>query len=114
MDEEKTIFDALKGDYNDKDHVQISYFVHEAEMARQERTIKRLWILCIIMFLALVITNAGWIVYENQFEDVVITQEGEADDGSALSFTGLGSGTINNYGGERETNNQDQAKEDGR
>lgn len=53
----------------------VSYIVHEGMMARQERTIKRLWILCIIIFLALIGTNAGWIVYENSFEDIVVTQD---------------------------------------
>lgn len=58
----------------------IPYIVHESDMARQERTIKRLWILCILMFLALVITNAGWIYYESQWEDVITTtQEVEQD-----------------------------------
>lgn len=37
----------------------VPYFVHEGMLARQERTIKRLWILCIIIFLALIGTNAG-------------------------------------------------------
>ena len=51
----------------------IPYYVHEGEMARQERHIKRLWILCLVIFAALVVTNAGWIYYENQFEDVTMT-----------------------------------------
>ena len=56
----------------------IPYVVHEGEMARQEWTIKRLWILCIIIFLAFVISNGAWIWYENQFMDeVTITQENE-------------------------------------
>lgn len=58
---------------------QVPYIVHEAAMARLERTIKRLWILCIIMFSAFVISNAVWIYYESSFEDVVVTQEN--DDG---------------------------------
>ena len=54
----------------------IPYIVHEDQMARQERHIKRLWILCIIIFIALIGTNAGWIWYENQFiDEVVVTQE---------------------------------------
>jgi len=62
------------------DDKTIPYFVHEGMMVRQERTIKRLWVLCIIMFLALVGTNAGWIWYENQFiDEVTVTQEN--DDG---------------------------------
>lgn len=60
------------------EHEQISYYVHEGIMARMERTIKRLWILCIIIFLAFVISNGAWIWYENQFMDeVTITQENE-------------------------------------
>lgn len=58
---------------------QVPYIVHEAAMARLERTIKRLWILCIVMFSAFVISNAIWIYYESSFEDVVVTQEN--DDG---------------------------------
>jgi len=117
MDEEKTIFDALKGDYNEKDHVQISYFVHEAEMARQERTIKRLWILCIIMFLALVVTNAGWIWYESQFEDIVVTQDnGDApnnyigNDGSIYN----GAESFGMEGANGKADDQSSPQEDGR
>lgn len=71
----------------------VPYIVHEAAQARQERTIRRLWILCIIMFLSLVISNAGWIWYESQFEEVVetTTQEVEQDadgDGSNIFVGG--------------------------
>ena len=53
----------------------IPYFCHEGDMARAERTIKRLWILCIILIILLVGTNIAWIVYENSFEDIVVTQD---------------------------------------
>ena len=67
----------------------IPYFVHEGMMARQERHIKRLWILCIIIFLALVGTNAGWIIYEAQFEDVVtVTQETPSGNNSYIGRDG--------------------------
>ena len=75
----------------------VPYIVHEAEVARQERHIKRMWILCIIMFLALVGTNAGWILYESQFEDITMTQEAVADDGSNAYVNGTATGDIN-YG----------------
>lgn len=65
----------------------IPYIVHEDQMVRQERTIKRLWILCIIIFLALICTNAGWIVYESQWEDQVITQEIKQDSGEGGNNT---------------------------
>lgn len=67
----------------------INYAAHEGMMARMERTIRRLWILCIILILLLAGTNAAWIYYENSFEDVVVTQEN--DDG------------YNNYIGEDGT-----------
>jgi hypothetical protein len=57
------------------DHKDVPYIVHESIMARMERMIKRLWILCIILILLLAGTNAAWIVYENSFEDIVVTQD---------------------------------------
>lgn len=73
----------------DNNTPMISYAVHEGIMARMERTIRRLWVLCIILILLLAGTNAAWIYYENSFEDVVVTQEN--DDG------------YNNYIGEDGT-----------
>lgn len=59
------------------DEKSVPYIVFEGEMARNERHIKRLWILVIILAVMLVGTNIGWIVYESQFEDIVVTQENE-------------------------------------
>ena len=53
----------------------IPYIAFESATSRQERTIKRVWILCIILIIALIGTNAGWLYWESQWEDVVITQE---------------------------------------
>ena len=57
----------------------VPYIVHEGMMAQHERTIKRLWILVILLVLLLVGTNAGWIYYESQWEvvETTITQENE-------------------------------------
>ena len=68
----------------------VPYFMHEEIMARQERNTKRLFILCIIIFIALIGTNAGWLWYENQFEDVAVTQEISQDsgDGGTSTYTG--------------------------
>lgn len=91
----------------------IPYIVHESHVARLERTIKRLWILCIIIFLALVGTNAYWIWYESHFEDEVITQEmmqdidtGEGDATVNGTVTGIDYGTSeagNQANGETES-----------
>ena len=63
---------------------QIPYFVHEAVTSRMERANKRLWIIVLVLILALVGTNAGWIYYESQFTDEVITQEVETGNGTAV------------------------------
>ena len=62
----------------------IPYIAFEGEMARAERQVKRLWILCIILVVLLVSSNALWIWYESQFEVVdttTVTQELDASDG---------------------------------
>lgn len=53
-------------------------------MARMERTIRRLWVLCIILIVLLAATNGAWIWHESQYEDVVsteISQDVNSDDG---------------------------------
>ena len=59
----------------------IPYIAFEAALARLERTIRRLWILAIILVGLLLATNAGWIWYESQFETVSIEAEQDATDG---------------------------------
>lgn len=59
----------------------VPFVVHEAAMARQERTIKRLWILCIIVIFLFVGTNIAWIIYENSFTDEMVTVTQENSDG---------------------------------
>lgn len=83
--------------------IMIPYLAHEGDMARAERTIKRLWILCIMLIILLVGTNAAWFYYENQFEDVVtttqtVTQDVDTGDGTAIINDGV------HVNGEGETN----------
>ena len=67
----------------DKNPVSGPFIVHESALARQERTIKRLWILVILLIALLAGSNGAWIWYESQFEDVVTTEtyESNAEDG---------------------------------
>ena len=71
----------------------VPYIVHESILARMERTIKRLWILCIIMFTALVISNGLWLYYESQYMTVetmeTVEQDVKTGDGTAI-VTGIG------------------------
>lgn len=59
----------------------VPFIVYESATARLERTIRRLWILCIIIFLAFVASNGAWIWYESQFTDSMITVEQDNADG---------------------------------
>lgn len=68
----------------------IPYIVFEGEMARQERHIKRLWLVILILIALLAGSNAGWIYYESQFEDSVVTQDIQATDGSDAVVNGTG------------------------
>ncbi len=68
----------------------IPYFAHEGIMARMERTIKRLWVLCIILIILLAGSNAAWLWYESQFEDITMTEDVTQDSGE---------NGVNNYTG---------------
>lgn len=65
------------------DQQSIPYFAHEGMMVRMERTIKRLWILCILLAVMLLATNAAWCYYESQFieESFTVTQDLDSGDG---------------------------------
>lgn len=51
----------------------IPYIAYESTMARMERANKRSFIIIIILIIALIATNAGWVIYESQFETVETT-----------------------------------------
>lgn len=70
------------------DQKMIPYFCHEGDMARAERTIKRLWILCILLVVLLVGTNIAWIHYESQWEtaETVVTQDIDTVNGGNASI----------------------------
>lgn len=75
---------------------------HEKEMTRLEVQCKRWFIAFLVVLGMLFVTNAAWIIYENSFQDVVVTQEVDTGEGDA-TVSGVGIGDIN-YG-EGETNN---------
>ena len=84
------------------DTAVIPYFAHEGEMNRMERSNKRLWIVIIILIVALLGTNAGWLIYESQFVEETVTESysAEADGNSNAVINGEGEVTI--YGGESD------------
>ena len=91
---------------NNKD---VPYIVHEGIVSRFERTIEKLWILCIILIFLLVGSNIAWLYYENQFEDVKVTQEVDTGNGEA-NVTGIG----DIFNGEGETDSNSTTQESGR
>lgn len=81
----------------------VPYVVHESDMARLERTIKRLWILLIVLIALLAGSNAAWIYYESQFVDESWTFEANTDNGGTAIANG--DGEVNYYG-ESESNQE--------
>ena len=80
--------------------MEIPYIAHESIVTRMERTNKRLFILCIILVICLVGSNAAWLCYESQFEDEVYTQEADVEtSGNAI----INNGGDLNYGTGQNT-----------
>lgn len=67
-------------------------FIIESALAKLEKANVRLWVVVIILIVALIGSNAGWIWYESQYEDVVVTQEvdAESDGNSDLNINTVG------------------------
>lgn len=65
----------------------VPYVVHESDMARLERTIKRLWILLLVLIALLAGSNAAWIYYESQFQyDMTSTEIEQDTDGGGNNY----------------------------
>jgi len=69
----------------------VDFQTHQADMARMERSNKRLWVLCIVLALMLFASWVGIFVYESQYEVVeertqTVTQS--ADGESTNRFIG--------------------------
>lgn len=76
----------------------ISYVAFESVCSRLERTIKRLWILVIMLTILLVGSNCAWLWYESQFEEVTTTEEtytSDATDGGIAIANGDGEVEVN-------------------
>lgn len=65
----------------------VSYLAFESMKATLERTVRRLWILIIILVALLFGTNAAWIYYESQWEVYETTVEAEqTTDGGGSNY----------------------------
>lgn len=83
-------------------------FIIESAFAKFEKTNFRLWVTIILLILALLGTNAGWIAYEMSFQEVVVTQEAFTDGSNDIRLQNIGGSY---YGGESETDSTDKGEE---
>ena len=60
----------------------IPYIAHESAMARNERTVKRLWIAILTLIFLLVGSNCAWIWWNSQWETIYQEVTQEADNGT--------------------------------
>jgi hypothetical protein len=71
----------------------VPFIVHEGDMARMERSNKRLWIVILVLIILLVGSNVAWLSYESQFEETStttneVTQELDSGDGGDAILNG--------------------------
>ena len=57
----------------------VQYIVNDGAVARLERVIKRLWVLVFALIILLCASNAAWIWWESQFEEVKTVETNEAN-----------------------------------
>ncbi len=67
----------------------VPFVVHEGILARMERTIKRLWIVVLVLIFLLAASNGAWIWYESQFVEESVWQEVDTGEGDAF-VAGIG------------------------
>ena len=79
----------------------VPYIVHESDMSRLERQLKRLWIVILVLIFLLVGSNCAWLWYESQFQVVEETVIEAEQDGSGINI--VGGGDID-YGTESQDN----------
>lgn len=61
-------------------------YIHEVYSTVTEKTIKRLWVLCIVTLLCFVVSNVYWIWYSKQFQSVETTTIEATQDGESANF----------------------------
>ena len=78
----------------------VPYNAYEVALARLDRVIKRLCALVLALIIILCASNAAWIWWESQFEEVktVETYEANADNGGNDIANGSGEATSNGNG----------------
>jgi hypothetical protein len=91
---------------SDKTPVNVPYIVHESDMSRLERQLKRLWIVILVLIFLLVGSNCAWLWYESQFETVETVEEivVDADENGIANYIGNDGDIINGESDGKENN----------
>lgn len=90
----------------------VPFFIHEATVERLERLNKRWFILALVIFIALIATNAGWIIYESQFDTYSYDQEARYETEVQTSILNNGTGKIVYNGNDSQTAVESAGQED--
>lgn len=84
----------------------VPYIVHEGDMARMERSNKRLWIVVLVLIALLLGSNIAWLMYESQVEEVsTTTVEQDVDTTNGGDAVVNGTGVLNIGESATEDNN---------
>jgi len=77
----------------------VPFKVYESSQARSDRRFRYMFVLIVIMVIAFICSNIGWIIYESRYTEEVTTIE-STQDGSGVNIVGGG----NIYGSDSEDN----------
>ena len=88
---------------NDRQYVPLAMV--ELHNSAMERTIKRLWIIIIILIGLLCATNFAWLVYESQFEEVTTTEVTQENDKGYNNYIGNDGDIVYGSTDNQEDNN---------
>lgn len=62
----------------------VPYILHESEMFRAERCFRRLWLLCVALIMALLLSNLAWAVHVfNAEQETTVTETTVCDYGAS-------------------------------
>ena len=92
----------------DENHDSISRYYFESITTKLERTIEKLWILCIILIILLVGSNGAWLYYESTMEDTIMTQEAEVETSGGDAYVNNGGDMI--YGEDKSKTDSTETK----
>lgn len=84
----------------------VPYIVHESDMSRLERQLKRLWVVILVLIFLLVGSNCAWLWRESQFETVETVEEivVDADENGIANYIGNDGDIINGENNGKENN----------